>query len=180
MTNTRTNQSSKASFKQTDDPAILDSWRRLNLSIKGQPNQFQQHSQRILFALQHKLHRFLPGALQDLSGKDFGGFTNWNFATPLPNQAPKFTTGGPVSVRSISPRISPSRDSSSLVASLTVVFDFPQPVTKVVAAKTAISGKKCRMGITKFRFRVLSLVSDHVCRKIPPSLSGRKHEHGQS
>jgi len=44
----------------------LDNWRRLNLSIKGQPKQFQQHSQRILFALQHKLHQFLPGALQDL------------------------------------------------------------------------------------------------------------------
>ena len=62
MTISRTNKSNKAS----NDPAILESWRRLNLSIKGQPNQFQQHSQRLLFALQHNLHQFLPGALQDL------------------------------------------------------------------------------------------------------------------
>jgi len=66
VTNSRTNTSNKASSKQADDPALLDSWRRLNLSVKGQPNQFQQHSQRILFALQHNLHQFLPGALQDL------------------------------------------------------------------------------------------------------------------
>ena len=66
MTTPRTNKSNKASSKHTDDPAILESWRRLNLSIKGQPNQFQQHSQRLLFALQHNLHQFLPGALQDL------------------------------------------------------------------------------------------------------------------
>ncbi|MGB1310169.1 MAG: hypothetical protein ACPG47_03115 [Leucothrix sp.] len=66
MTNSRTNPHNKTSSKQSDDPALLDNWRRLNLSIKGQPNQFQQHSQRILFALQNNLHQFLPGALQDL------------------------------------------------------------------------------------------------------------------
>ena len=66
MTISRTNKRNKASSKHAEDPAVLDSWRRLNLSIKGQPNQFQQHSQRLLFALQYNLHQFLPGALQDL------------------------------------------------------------------------------------------------------------------
>jgi len=66
VTNFRINTSSNASSNHADDPALLDSWRRLNLSIKGQPYQFQQHSQRILFALQHKQHQFLLGALQDL------------------------------------------------------------------------------------------------------------------
>jgi len=66
VTNSRTNPNNQSSSKRNDDPAILDSWRRLNLIVKGQPNQFQQHSQRILFALQHNLHHFLPGALQDL------------------------------------------------------------------------------------------------------------------
>ena len=66
MTNSRTNTRDKASSKQSDDPAVLESWRRLNLSVKGQPKQYQQHSQRLLFALQHNLHQFLPGALQDL------------------------------------------------------------------------------------------------------------------
>jgi len=64
VTSSSTNPSN--TNKQPYDPALLDNWRRLNLSIKGQPKQFQQHSQRILFALQHKLHQFLPGALQDL------------------------------------------------------------------------------------------------------------------
>lgn len=66
MTNSSTSPSNTKSTQLKTDPALLDSWRRLNLSVKGQPNQFQQHSQRILFALQHKLHQFLPGALQDL------------------------------------------------------------------------------------------------------------------
>lgn len=66
MTNSRTTTNNKASSKHSDDPATLDKWRRLNLSIKGQPVQFQQHSQRILFALENNLQQFLAGALQDL------------------------------------------------------------------------------------------------------------------
>lgn len=66
MTNSSTTSKSNDLLKNTNDPVILDKWRRLNLSIKGQPNQFQEHSQRILFALEHNLHQFLPGALQDL------------------------------------------------------------------------------------------------------------------
>ena len=66
MTNIRTNTNSDALSNNAVNSALLDSWRRLNLIIKGQPNQFQQHSQRILFAIQNDLHQFLPGALQDL------------------------------------------------------------------------------------------------------------------
>ena len=66
MTNSRTNLTTRATTSVPNDSALMDSWRRLNLIIKGQPNQFQQHSQRILFAIQNDLHQFLPGALQDL------------------------------------------------------------------------------------------------------------------
>ena len=66
MTNSRTNSSSDALLNNPENSALLDSWRRSNLIIKGQPNQYQQHSQRILFAIQNKMHQFLPGALQDL------------------------------------------------------------------------------------------------------------------
>lgn len=66
MTNSRTNTNSDVLSNNADNSALLDSWRRSNLMIKGQPSQFQQHTQRILFAIQNKLHQFLPGALQDL------------------------------------------------------------------------------------------------------------------
>ena len=66
VTTSRTNTNATASPSHMENPALLDSWRRLNLSVKGQPNQFQRHTQRILFALEHKLYQFLPGALQDL------------------------------------------------------------------------------------------------------------------
>jgi hypothetical protein len=66
VTNSRTNPSSDALSNNAVNSALLDSWRRSNLIIKGQPNQFQQHTQRILFAIQNNLHQFLPGALQDL------------------------------------------------------------------------------------------------------------------
>jgi hypothetical protein len=66
VTNSRTNPSSQDSAINADDSALFDSWRRLNLIVKGQPNQVQQHTQRILFAIQNNLHQFLPGALQDL------------------------------------------------------------------------------------------------------------------
>lgn len=66
MTNSRTNPNYQASSMNADESALLDNWRRLNLIIKGQPNQFQQHTQRILFAIQNNLHQYLSGSLQDL------------------------------------------------------------------------------------------------------------------
>ncbi len=65
MTNTPKGTTNTTNHQATSvDP--LNEWRRLNLRVKGQPKHFKNHSQRILFALQHKLHQYLPGALQDL------------------------------------------------------------------------------------------------------------------
>ena len=66
MTNSRNKPDATATTQDVDTAKLMNEWRRLNLSIKGQPDNYQKQSQRILFALESKLHHFLPGALQDL------------------------------------------------------------------------------------------------------------------
>lgn len=66
MTNSRNTPSNSASTDDVNTTKRLDEWRKLNLSIKGQPGNYKQHSQRILFALESGFNQFLPGALQDL------------------------------------------------------------------------------------------------------------------
>jgi len=66
VTNSRTKPDNNASAKDNNRTHVLNEWRRLTLSVNGQPHHFQHHSQRILFALQAGLNQFLPGALQDL------------------------------------------------------------------------------------------------------------------
>ena len=66
MTNSRNKTDTNATSEDVNHANMLNEWRRLNLSIKGQPDNYQRHSQRILFTLQSKLYQFLPGTLQDL------------------------------------------------------------------------------------------------------------------
>jgi len=46
-----------------DEP--LSTWRQLTLNIKGQPKNFQLHTQRIMLAMNIRLQPYLPGALND-------------------------------------------------------------------------------------------------------------------
>lgn len=66
MTNSRNKPDASATSQDVNYANLLNEWRRLNLGIKGQPENYQKQSQRILFALESKLYNFLPGALQDL------------------------------------------------------------------------------------------------------------------
>lgn len=66
MTNSQHKSDINATSAEPNKATMLNEWRRLNLNIKGQPDNYKQHSQRILFALQSGLNQYLPGALQDL------------------------------------------------------------------------------------------------------------------
>ena len=66
MTNSRNKPDTNATSEEVNNANLLNEWRRLSLSINGQPDNYKQQSQRILFALESKLNQFLPGALQDL------------------------------------------------------------------------------------------------------------------
>ncbi|RVU84269.1 hypothetical protein EOL70_12340 [Leucothrix sargassi] len=66
MTNSHKPSQSTAQSLEANNTRILDEWRSLSLNLKGQPKNYQLHSQRILFALQSGLNQFLAGALQDL------------------------------------------------------------------------------------------------------------------
>ena len=66
VTNPRRHSENTTQAQDANNIRILDEWRSLSLNIKGQPNNYQLHSQRILFALESGLNQFLAGALQDL------------------------------------------------------------------------------------------------------------------
>lgn len=66
MTNSRKHSENTTQAQEANNIRILDEWRSLSLNVKGQPKNYQQHSKRILFALQSGLNQFLAGALQDL------------------------------------------------------------------------------------------------------------------
>ena len=66
MTNSRKHSENSTQTQEANNTRILDEWRSLSLNLKGQPKNFQLHSERILFALESGLNQFLAGALQDL------------------------------------------------------------------------------------------------------------------
>lgn len=66
MTNSRKHSENTTQTQEANNTRILDEWRSLSLNLKGQPKNYQLHSERILFALQSGLNQFLAGALQDL------------------------------------------------------------------------------------------------------------------
>ncbi|PID46863.1 MAG: hypothetical protein CSB47_01895 [Proteobacteria bacterium] len=81
MTDNNTSQ------REANNPALFNTWRHFNLSIKAQPEDYKQHSQRILFALQSGLNKFLSGALQDLfiaSGENAHSLRNRMYKLVLP------------------------------------------------------------------------------------------------
>jgi len=66
VTNSHKTSESTAQAQEANNIRILDEWRSISLNLKGQPNNYQLHSKRILFALQSGLNQFLAGSLQDL------------------------------------------------------------------------------------------------------------------
>lgn len=66
MTNSLHRSDINATSDELNKARVLNEWHRLNLQTKGQPENYKQHSQRILFALHSGLSQYLPGTLQDL------------------------------------------------------------------------------------------------------------------